>query len=224
MVLKTHIDVIADFSSATIQGLLELKRKHDFLIFEDRKFVDIGHTVQLQYHGGSLKISEWADIVNCTLLPGPAIVQALAETAASDSFPFKDQRGLLILAEMTSKGSLARDEYTRVSVDCARNYQNFVLGFVSTRSLEAVSPVASAANDEDFIVFTTGVNIATTGDALGQQYQTPQSAVSRGADFIIAGRGLYMAQDPIEAAKLYREQAWTAYLSRVVRHNTQNVS
>jgi hypothetical protein len=33
--------------------------------------------------------------------------------------------------------------------------------------------------------------LSSKGDKLGQQYQTPQSAVGRGADFIISGRGIY---------------------------------
>lgn len=214
-VLKTHIDIVSDFSPATIQGLLELRDKHDFLIFEDRKLVDIGHTVQLQYHGGALRISEWADIVNCTLLPGPGVVQALAETAERPDFDFKGQRGLLILAEMTSKGSLATGRYTEASVDAARAYPEFVVGFVSTRSLETVNAPATRDTQEDFVVFTTGVNVATKGDALGQQYQTPQSAVARGADFIIAGRGIYEAPDPVQAAINYRDQGWEAYLNRI---------
>jgi len=58
---------------------------------------------------------------------------------------------------------------------------------------------------EDFIVFTTGVNRSTNGDKLGQQFQTPEFSVKRGADFIIAGRGIYATDDPAKTAKLYQE-------------------
>lgn len=69
-VFKTHVDVVADFGDETIQGLKQLSKKHYFLIFEDRKLVDIGNTVQKQYHGGVLRLSEWADIVNLSVLGG----------------------------------------------------------------------------------------------------------------------------------------------------------
>ncbi|KAJ5902704.1 hypothetical protein N7495_003232 [Penicillium taxi] len=213
-VIKTHIDILPDFGPETINGLTALAEKHNFLIFEDRKFVDIGNTVQKQYHGGALRISEWADIINCAVLPGEGIVQALAETTKASDFPHGD-RGMLILAEMTSKGSLATGPYTSASVDYARKYPNFVLGFVSTRSLNEVPSSVSAAENEDFVVFTTGVNLSSKGDKLGQQYQTPQSAIGRGADFIIAGRGIYACADPVEAAKQYQQQGWEAYLARV---------
>jgi len=41
-VLKTHADIIDDFSDKTIRGLNEISRRRKFLIFEDRKFGDIG--------------------------------------------------------------------------------------------------------------------------------------------------------------------------------------
>nr|P09463.1 RecName: Full=Orotidine 5'-phosphate decarboxylase; AltName: Full=OMP decarboxylase; Short=OMPDCase; Short=OMPdecase; AltName: Full=Uridine 5'-monophosphate synthase; Short=UMP synthase [Penicillium chrysogenum]CAA30835.1 pyrG polypeptide [Penicillium chrysogenum] len=213
-VIKTHIDILSDFSQETIDGLNALAQKHNFLIFEDRKFIDIGNTVQKQYHNGTLRISEWAHIINCSILPGEGIVEALAQTAQATDFPYGSERGLLILAEMTSKGSLATGAYTSASVDIARKYPSFVLGFVSTRSLGEVESTEAPAS-EDFVVFTTGVNLSSKGDKLGQQYQTPQSAVGRGADFIISGRGIYAAADPVEAAKQYQQQGWEAYLARV---------
>ncbi|KAL1959178.1 hypothetical protein VTO42DRAFT_2683 [Malbranchea cinnamomea] len=217
VVLKTHIDILSDLTPSTLSSLSSLAQKHRFLLFEDRKFVDIGNTVQKQYHGGTLRISEWAHIVNCAVLAGGGIVDALAQTAAKPDFQAqygREGRALLILAEMTSKGSLATGEYTRLSVELARKYPEFVLGFVATRSLGDIE-TAGKKDDEDFVVFTTGINLASKGDALGQQYQTPQSAVARGADFIISGRGIYAAPDPVEAIKQYQQQGWEAYLKRV---------
>lgn len=39
---QTHIDILEDFDYSLINQLEELSKKHDFVIFEDRKFADIG--------------------------------------------------------------------------------------------------------------------------------------------------------------------------------------
>ena len=41
-VLKTHADIIDDWSEKTIRGLGEISRRKRFLLFEDRKLGDIG--------------------------------------------------------------------------------------------------------------------------------------------------------------------------------------
>lgn len=209
VVLKTHVDIVNDFSQETISGLQRLSQQHNFLIFQDSKFVDIGNTVQMQYRGGVLRIHDWAHIVNCAVLPGPGIVQALEQSIQQGG---KDDRGLLILAEMTSKGSLAVGSYTQASVEIARQYPNTVLGWVATHELSGSAQ--TTVEGEDFVVFTTGINIATSNDKLGQQYQTPATAMSGGSDFLIAGRGIYAAKDPVEAVKQYQSAGWEAYLQR----------
>ncbi|KAG5995752.1 orotidine 5'-phosphate decarboxylase [Claviceps lovelessii] len=95
VVLKTHYDMVSgwDFHPQTGTGarLASLARRHGFLIFEDRKFGDIGNTVELQYTGGSARIVEWAHIINVNMVPGKASVTSLANAAKRwfDRYPYE---------------------------------------------------------------------------------------------------------------------------------------
>ncbi|MFH0819163.1 MAG: orotidine-5'-phosphate decarboxylase [Patescibacteria group bacterium] len=195
-VAKMHIDVLTDFSNDFINKLVELKEKHNFLIFEDRKFADIGNTVKMQYAQGIYHIVDWADITNAHTVPGPGIIEGLKEVGLPKG------RGLLLLAEMTPEGTLAKGEYTQASIKMAQEHDDFVFGFITTKQL---------VDDPKFINFTPGVKFGGGGDGLKQQYNTPENAISSGSDVLIVGRGIYEAHNPAEEAKKYREEAWKAY-------------
>ena len=199
--LKTHIDALSDWhenSSNNAIKLKEIAQKFDFLIFEDRKFADIGKTVEAQFNCEPYAISSWADLVTVHGLPGPGIL---------DGLNHKEKRcKALIVAEMSSKGNLASKEYADNCVELAKNHEN-AIGVISQSRLDDTKP--------DLIHMTPGVKIAGIEDNLGQQYNTPEKAViEKGADIIIVGRGITEAADPKEKAKEYQERGWRALLQR----------
>ncbi|KAK9376049.1 Orotidine 5'-phosphate decarboxylase domain-containing protein [Lipomyces chichibuensis] len=204
-VFKTHVDTIEDYTyESVIVPLVELSKRHNFLIFEDRKFADIGSTVKSQYTSGIFKIAQWAHITNAHALPGPGIIDGLY----SGTKDISEERGLLLLAEMSSAGSLATGDYTDKTVDLARRNRVFTFGFIAQNRL--------GADDEDFIIMTPGVGLDDKGDGLGQQYRTVDDAVSGGSDIIIVGRGIFAkGRDPVAESKRYRDAGWKAYIARV---------
>jgi orotidine 5'-phosphate decarboxylase subfamily 1 len=199
-ILKTHVDILEDFDINTAQQLTALADKYKFIIFEDRKFADIGYTVRLQYEKGVFKIAKWAHIVNAHSLPGPSIIEALKQVGLPRG------NALLLIAQMSSQGNLANDQYSQKTIKMALSHKDFVIGFIAHRKL---------IDDPSFIYMTPGVQIKETNDDLGQQYMTPNQAIfERESDIIIVGRGIYQAADPLQAARRYRQMGWEAYLDR----------
>ncbi|KAI0996925.1 Orotidine 5'-phosphate decarboxylase [Podosphaera aphanis] len=307
VVLKTHYDLISNWDynprSGTGARLARIARRHGFLIFEDRKLGDIGNTVQSQYKEGTARIIEWSHITNVNMIPGKAIVDALADAAArwkiskqyevetkisagalesegnlspgfdydhespcsptldSDSQPMFSQgtrkssimsittvsqhyepaksarlgaefserfkvdieeppmdRGLLILAQMSSKGNFMTKDYTDACVAAAREHKDFVMGFISQESLNSLP-------EDQFLSMTPGCQLPPTaldenaelaGDGKGQQYNTPSKIIGlMGSDIIIVGRGIINAADPVLEAERYRIEGWKAYEERI---------
>ncbi|KAI8481731.1 hypothetical protein Bbelb_405680 [Branchiostoma belcheri] len=220
--LKTHADIMTDFSTEFVQSLTELANRHQFIIFEDRKFVDIGSTVQQvrgqtevrrgrqvggerkfadigstvqhQYRDGLYHIADWAHLTNAHALPGSGV-------------GLDKKRACLLIAEMSSKGNLATGDYTKATVKMAEEHKDFVVGFIGQSQL---------TEDPTFIHMTPGVQLSGSGDGLGQQYVSPWDAVvTRRADVIIVGRGVYKDPDPASAAQRYQTAAFEAYQHRL---------
>lgn len=202
-ILKTHIDIIEDFTPDLTHQLRKLALKHRFMIFEDRKFADIGNTVKHQYEGGMYHIADWADITNAHSLPGPGIIRGLAEVGR------KKNRGLLMLAEMSSAGHLMDADYRQHTLKMAEQFADFVIGFITQHAL---------SSDPHWINMTPGVKLETGTDKLGQQYITPEKAIlENGSDIMIVGRGILQADDPLAEARAYRKAGWESYLQRCGR-------
>jgi len=200
-ILKTHIDIIRDFSPNLTVALRELANKHHFLLFEDRKFADIGNTVKHQYEGGIYQIADWADIINAHSLPGPGIIKGLAEAGQ------KKNRGLLLLAQMSSTGHLMNDHYAAQTLQMARVHKDFVCGFITQHAL---------SDEPGWLNMTPGIQMNQGSDTLGQQYNTPERAIfDQGTDIIIVGRGILAANNPKLAAQTYRKAGWNAYLNKI---------
>ncbi|XP_078472265.1 uridine 5'-monophosphate synthase isoform X1 [Lampetra planeri] len=230
--LKTHVDALDDFTADLPERLAELARSHRFLLFEDRKFADIGHTARRQYQGtcgggctaacdvrrllcgGFSECGVWA----CTaggvfgIASWADLVTAHAvagpgglEALAGVGVPLG--RGCLLIAKMSSQGALTTQGYTQATVAMAEARRDFVLGFISTERV---------THDPSLLHVTPGVKLQPGGDDLGQQYLTPEEVVGRrGCDVMVVGRGVLEATDVTAAARLYQQAGWDAYCGRL---------
>jgi uridine monophosphate synthetase len=130
-VLKTHIDIINDFNIENVQKLSQIASKHNFLIFEDRKFADIGNTVKKQFTDGPFKISKWANIVNAHSICGNGSIKGLKEGSGENS------SACLLIGQLSSSGNLIDDNYTKETVRLAEENSDFVIGFICQKKLSS---------------------------------------------------------------------------------------
>lgn len=205
-ILKTHVDVIEDFNDDFIRSLQGLAEKHNFLIMEDRKFADIGNTVSLQYGSGIFHIADWAHLVTVHSLSGPSILHGLKSALNGSSA----NRGVFMLAELSSAGSLITPSYT----------ENTMKLIASTSDADFVAGIVCQTNgvvqDPGLLQLTPGCKMVTTSDGLGQQYNTPSHVIKdKGADIAVVGRGILDSKDIATTAENYRDQLWSAYRERL---------
>ncbi|KAK2906273.1 hypothetical protein Q8A73_010216 [Channa argus] len=108
---------------------------------------------------------------------------------------------------MSPKGSLATGEYTKAAIKMAEEQSDFVIGFICGSKI---------TERPEFIHMTPGVQMQAGGDALVQQYTTPEDVIhNKCSDVIIVGRGVLQAPDRLKAAESYRKSAWDAYTKRI---------
>ena len=65
-VIKTHVDLIEDWTYNKWMEVVNLSKEKNVLLFEDRKFADIGKITREQM-GGIYAINKWADLVTSHL-------------------------------------------------------------------------------------------------------------------------------------------------------------
>ncbi|PQL92677.1 orotidine-5'-phosphate decarboxylase [Apibacter adventoris] len=191
--VKLHTDIIKDFSEEYVIKLKSIANKKNFLLFEDRKFGDIGNTQQMQFEGGLYKISDWADLITSHVIAG------------EDSLKIFDSKvGIITIAEMSSSATLTDENYKKRAIEISENISN-VIGCVAQSKLPS-----------SLLLFTPGVNLNSIKDKKGQNFNTPEKVFDKNhTDFIIVGRGIYKSTDPKKEALKYQKSGWEAYLKNI---------
>ena len=214
--VKTHVDAINFENRNDIEvfktGLVNLAKQNNFIIIEDRKFADIGSTVEKQLIARPFTISTWADFVTVHSIPGPGMLKVFKAY----------NKGVILIAEMSSSGNIPSllPEYKDKTLEMCKGYEDTVVGFVSQ---SRVGSSMASKDDEQvknncYLQFTPGVSLESTGDSLGQQYVTVKDAVlKRDADVIIVGRGIVKQPQEkwLEVAEEYRKQGWEAFSEKI---------
>ena len=178
-------------------------------VFLDLKFHDIPNTVArdvgtMTKHG--------AHMINMHASGGFEMMQAArksAESAAAENgVPMPILLGVTVLTSMDENGFQqnfgSERQLTEQVVYLAQLTQAAGLDGVVASPLE-IEPIRKACGD-DFVIVTPGIRPkwAESGDQ--RRITTPAEAMRRGADYIVVGRPIIAADDPLAAAKMILEE------------------
>lgn len=196
--LKIHSENVGEVKKSDLSQLNELKKKFNFLLFEDRKFFDGGKVVEQCYKN---TYSDYVDLVTVFPNGGDAIFQAIRDGSKHVDEP----RGCLAVCELSFIGVIQPDAAKLLEV--AERNRPTCVGIVA-QSL-------NVSDDSSMIKLSPGVHLNRAGDDHNQQWRAPEEVMSSGTDVIIVGRGITEASRGQwgNLAKEYKELAWSVYVA-----------
>ena len=178
-------------------------------VFLDLKFHDIPNTVaKAGIEAARLGVS----IFNLHAMGGSKMmrtaVEAVNEAVERERIPRPLILGVTVLTSHTQESlnevgieRRLEDEVVALARLCNASEINGVVA-----SPQEIIPIREAVRDRDFVVLTPGVRPA--GTALNDQSRvmTPAEAICAGADFLVVGRPITAADDPVMAAQKILEE------------------
>ena len=109
VICKIHYDFYEDDNKELKDQLIELSIEKDFLLMEDRKFVDISYTVEKQYR----KYSKWIDLVTVMGNVNSEVVSKLS--------------GVVLVGNMSNN----KYDYIETTMEIAKEYPERIIGVVT---------------------------------------------------------------------------------------------
>jgi len=189
--LKIGKEMFTHYGPKFVKGLIE----KDFDVFLDLKFHDIPNTVAGAVQAAS-KLGVW--MVNVHALGGLKMLQA-AKNAINNSEKKPLLIGVTILTSM--------DQQELVHIGLTGDSQSNVLrlaGLCHQAGLDGVvcsaqeAPLLRKEFGDDFILVTPGIRLNNSKTDDQQRIMTPKAAVNNGADYLVMGRPITKAINPIQ--------------------------
>ena len=197
--VKIGFEAFGFLGSACFEELETLKYK----VFLDLKFHDIPNTVARDV--GTMT-KRGAHMINMHASGGFEMMQAARKSAETAAAQKRIERPILLgvtiltsMNEATYQTHFAsRRKLTEHVVYLAEQAQAAGLDGVCASPLE-IEPIRKACGD-DFVIVTPGIRPTWAARGDQQRIATPGEAIKRGADYIVVGRPILEAPDPVKAA------------------------
>lgn len=203
--VKLHTDTLKDIPTEKfIRELKEISQFHNLLIIEDRKFTDIGSTLEKQLTS-QVNIASWADAVTvfpCVTKTGIQIINnhRISPIIIEQLSTYKKRNDNPYLSSYERDNTQEHYSFSSSRLINDLSIKQFHLGTIGQKNTLHWQ-------------FTPGISLSSKGDNLNQNYATPEQAVKNGADFFIIGRAIYQTENPAETAKHYKLECWKAKLN-----------
>lgn len=201
------------FTAAGPQFVKQLIAK-DFKVFLDLKFHDIPTTVKKACQAAS-NLGVW--MLNVHASGGTAMMRAAADGVDTGSQSRKNKPLLIAVTVLTSMNQASLNE-----VGIAETVENHVLKLAKLTQQSGLQGVVCSAMEaqllkqhipDDFLLVTPGIRPATTSLSSiisddQSRVLTPSQALSMGANYLVIGRPITQATQPLEAlTQIYNEIA-----------------
>ena len=175
-----------------------------YKVFLDLKFHDIPNTVARDV--GTMT-KRGAQMINMHASGGFEMMRAARDSAersaAEQGIPRPTLLGVTILTSMDQVSFQTHFDsqrpLTKQVVYLAKQAQEAGLDGVCASPLE-IEPIRKACGD-DFVIVTPGIRPEWAAQGDQRRITTPGEAIKRGANYIVVGRPILEASDPIKAAK-----------------------
>jgi orotidine-5'-phosphate decarboxylase len=184
-------------------------RRRGFGVFVDMKYHDIPNTVGAAV-SAACRIG--ATIVNVHAGGGLEMMQAAAQAAAEVAKKLRQPRPKVLgVTVLTSLNQRMLEEELGIRrkiaahvVKLARLAQSAGLDGVVASPRE-IAPIRKACG-KDFIILTPGIRPAGADAGDQKRFMTPRQAIEAGADYIVVGRTITQAADPVTMVRaIYHE-------------------
>jgi orotidine-5'-phosphate decarboxylase len=177
-------------------GVVEKLRNGGFDVFLDLKFHDIPHTVARACVAAA-KLGVW--MLNVHASGGSAMLRAAREAVDAAA-------GKPLLIAVTVLTSLSEQDLHDIGVSCTPDEQVLRLSALARDAgLDGVVCSAREAVQlrrscgEDFALVTPGIRPAGSGSEDQKRIMTPAEAIHAGSDYLVIGRPVTRAADPLQA-------------------------
>jgi orotidine-5''-phosphate decarboxylase (EC 4.1.1.23) len=186
-------------------ALFDLVKKHGVKLFFDGKFHDIPNTVS-----GATKaaVKNGCDMFNIHALGGRQMMETAARTCqeTADSLKLVQRPALIAVTILTSTSA----ESLKADLQIEKPLEKMVPYLAKMAQECGLDGVVASAQEagrirevvgKDFLIVTPGIRPASAAKDDQARIVTPGDAIKSGADYIVVGRPILKADDPVDAAR-----------------------